>query len=267
MKLKTHWVQNIRPVELALLIKKITGNKRIVLNHGKFKFYLDVWSNLYWNLFNTQLEEIIYEQSWTEFITNFLSPGKTFIDLGANEGWFSIYAASKVGKKGRVFSIEPQKRLAEVIQVNATLNNFENIIICNNAITMNPEDIFITLSPSLNTGSSSFIKTNRSFFWKKQKTTSKTLDDIVREHNLNSIELIKIDIEGYELFALKSGEELLRKKIIKNILIDFHENQLNNLGTSTKEIKSYLTALGYIQKRYNNVDYFSSEIEHSSRPI
>lgn len=260
MKLRTHFAQSIRPLELALFLKKITGNKRTVLQHGKFKFFLDTWSNLYWSLFNSKLEEQMYEPLWTNFIVNTLQTGDTFIDLGANEGWFSIYAANKVGKKGKIFSIEPQNRLTEIIRTNASLNNLENITICNNAIALEPGNISIILSPSLNTGSSSIIKSKRNCLWSKQIVVAKRLEDLAEDYNISFINLIKIDIEGYELYALKSAENLLKQTLIKNILIDFHEVQLNKLSTSVIEIKNYLNSFGYFEKSQYGVNYFSSEV-------
>ena len=59
------------------------------------------------------------------------------------------------------------------------------------------------------------------------------------------VKLMKVDIEGYELFALKGGENLLKENRIKNIIVEMHPIQLEKLGQSIGEIENLLTQYGY----------------------
>jgi len=257
MALKTHYIQKIRPMELASLLKSLLFKKREILAHGNFKFLLDTYSDFYWNLYDEQLNELIYDPAFTKFIVNYLQTGDTFVDLGANEGWFSIYAAECVGSTGKVYSIEPQNRLTNVIETNAKLNSLENIIVLNTAIGEREEYVNITLSPSLNSGSSSLVKNSRGLFWKKQKTKVQRFDKLFENEKINHIDLIKIDIEGYEFSAIKSMEKMLKAKQIKAILVELHESQLLKLGTSSAEIQSYLAGFGYHSRTLDNTPYFT----------
>jgi len=56
-----------------------------------------------------------------------LPPGGIFIDLGANEGYFSVIGSKLVGMAGRVLAFEPQSRLQPVINRNSTLNSCDNV--------------------------------------------------------------------------------------------------------------------------------------------
>ncbi len=255
--MKTHFVQQIRPVELASLFKFIISPKRKVIKHGNFNFFVDTWSDFYWSLFDPNLQEITYDPGFTNFIKSYLKPGDTFIDLGANEGWFSIHASAMVTSTGKIYSIEPQHRLKNVIEKNIDLNQMTNITVIPLAISETEMEIDITLSPSLNSGSTSIIKNSRSKFWKKQKTNTKRLDTLFEDYQMGHVNLIKIDIEGYEFSAIKSMENLLKNKLVDTILVEFHEKQLSIMNTSEAAIIAYFKELGYRRKSKSNIHYFT----------
>ena len=234
----------VRPIELAAFLKKVLLIKRRHVNVNDHQWYLDPVSNFGYRL----LSDKYYEPEMTEQILGLLNEGDSFIDLGANEGYFSILASKKVGKKGKVFCIEPQERLWEVILKNINKNNCYNIVLIPFAVSDKISEISISLSPSINTGSSSFVKESRRQLWKTQQLFATTLDDLFLMNDAHAVKLIKIDIEGFEFFALKGGVKILEKKIIKNILIEFHPEQLKTLGQSADEIKAFLKKYGYQER-------------------
>lgn len=62
-----------------------------------------------------------YEEDMVAVLEKYVSRGSIFIDLGANEGYFSVVAAPLVGAEGRVLAIEPPHHLSDVIVANAIL--------------------------------------------------------------------------------------------------------------------------------------------------
>ena len=60
-------------------------------------------------------------------LAHFLKPGATFVDVGANAGLYSVYAAKKVGHSGRVFAFEPSRREAASLNMNADINRLTNL--------------------------------------------------------------------------------------------------------------------------------------------
>jgi len=243
--------EKIRPIELASIIKKFIGVKRgeHALENG-CTFYVDPASNFGLRL----IKDGKYEPVCADAIISLLNEGDTFVDLGANEGYFSILASKKVGKNGKVFSIEPQQRLWEVIQKNYELNYCSNSTIIPYAVGEKEEKLVINLYPSINTGASSLsneknfgkTKTNiRKKFFGTQKIQVKQLDKLAEDYHIGKINLIKIDIEGFEFFALKSAQNLLKNKLIEHVFVEFHPSQLKDLGQTTEEIIAFLNSLGY----------------------
>lgn len=241
--------KKVRPIELAFLLKKFLLIKRSIKKINGFNWFIDPISDFGLRL----VEEGSYEKEMTALILDNLSENDTFVDLGGNEGYFSILASEKVRQGGKIYCIEPQQRLWNVILNNIQLNRCKNICLFPFAISDKEATIELTLSPDINTGSSTFAADARRSFWKKQTINAETLDSLFYQ-KVNSIELIKIDIEGFELFALKGAEKLLKNKIIKKLIIELHPPQLATLGQSIDDVEKYLLAFGY--KENNGVYQF-----------
>ena len=121
----------------------------------------------------------------------------TFIDVGANIGYFSIFAEKIYNSK--VIAIEPSLREISRFKENMELNNCKNIVTHTCACGSEEKTSFLNLSnfenPSMNYISSS--RTTDSVIVKV-----KTIDSLLHSTNLTDITLCKIDVEGYELDVL-----------------------------------------------------------------
>jgi len=245
-------IMHTRPVELGLFLKRILRIKRVKREIGGIILSLDPASAFGRCLITSGY----YEPGMTAAIEDLLSEGDTFIDLGGNEGYFSVIAAKKVGKTGKVFCLEPQERLWSTIFRNLYYNDITQCVLLPYAISNSRGVAKIVLAPSLNTGASSLAKSNRSLCWPKQEVISCSLDEISHSYEMNRVKLIKIDIEGYELNALHSAADLLTKKKIRNILIEIHPHQLRLLKQTPEEVFELLTGYGYTHTQLHGVDLF-----------
>jgi FkbM family methyltransferase len=259
MRLKFYKIlgQKIRPIELGLILKNIFRIKRRVYHFEDLVFFIDPVSNFGIRI----MQDGYYEKKNTRTINELLSAGDTFIDIGANEGYFSILASKIVSKRGKVISIEPQRRLWPVIAQNIMLNDCINIQLLPFAVGEKNEDINIILTPSTNTGSSTLISNNRNILWKRQGSKTKRLDHIVEFLNIDKIRLVKVDVEGFEFFVIKSGERLLEKGIIENLLIEFHASMLKKFDVTETDIVNYLSNLGYSRSTVNEELFVKRNIE------
>ena len=73
-----------------------------------------------------------FEKDEIQFVKNYLKNGDTFFDIGANIGLYSIVAAKIVGNNGKVFGFEPTPTTFSRFLMNVSLNNFDDIVVCNN---------------------------------------------------------------------------------------------------------------------------------------
>ncbi|MFT4661270.1 MAG: FkbM family methyltransferase [Patiriisocius sp.] len=242
--------RKLRPVELAMFAKWILRIERKIVKFDDGRQYsVDPISDLGIKL----VEDGFYEPEMTHTLNSLLEEGDTFVDLGSNEGYFSILASKLCGQKGGIFAIEPQCRLWNVILNNVSLNKCTNVQIVPFGVGSSSSELTMNLYPTLNSGASSFAE-NFSFKISFEKIRRKIygqqavriikLDDL-EETFPNAIKLIKIDIEGFEFEALKGASKLLQKKVFKHLLIETHAHALESMNQSIEEMNSFLLNHGY----------------------
>jgi FkbM family methyltransferase len=156
----------------------------------------------------------------------YLPAGSTFIDVGANMGYWSAKAASLVGKSGAVHSFEPVPPFFVSVHRLAASNPKHNIYANNLACGAQAGQIEMAVvvpdaanysNFDTNIGSSSALP---GFLAHEPTLTQKTivnvirLDDYIQENNidLGRVGLIKIDVEGYESFCLDGMKNTLSKQ-------------------------------------------------------
>ena len=234
------FLRSIRPCELALALKWVLRVSRREVTIGKTRFWLDPASDFGARL----LDEGTYEPSISRCLEEILEPGGVFLDVGANEGWFTLEAGRLVGAEGRVFCIEPQQRLWPVILRNLALNALTNCVLLPFAIGSQPGPANLTLTPTLNSGASTLAPSGRQSVWSRQPVTVVALDDIAGLHR-ERIALAKVDVEGYEVEVVRSATRLMKQRKIERWLIETHPKQLQRLGSSVRQLESLLSEHGY----------------------
>ena len=152
-----------------------------------------------------------YEPQTTRFIATRLSPGATFVDVGANVGYFSMLAASRVGSEGRVYAFEPNKNLHGDFKRSVQINGFENRVrlteVALSSADADEVDFFISLAEA-NTGLSTLtpakghLDTGSLSLTHKITVPSRTFESWMKETGLSRIDMLKIDVEGAEEIVL-----------------------------------------------------------------
>lgn len=134
-----------------------------------------------------------------ERITAGLRPGDTFVDLGANVGVFSLYAAKAVGPEGCVLAIEPAPAMLERLRFNVSANGFRNVRVAPVAVGEARGEAALHTLPDAH-GSSSLHEMPGST---PQTTVPvEPLLALLSAHGIGRIDAMKADIEGYEDRAL-----------------------------------------------------------------
>ena len=164
-----------------------------------------------------------------------------FIDCGCNYGFYSFYTAS-LNKNNTIISIEASKNTSVEFVKNHKLNNFSNIIFFNKAVTdMNNQQILFY--ESINDWESS--QTHKDFnFEKTTKIESINIDTLVKKYDLKKYNtIIKLDIEGNEMSAIKGGLEFI-KETSPLIIIEFSKFIFNK-KENKDYFKNFLTTFDY----------------------
>jgi FkbM family methyltransferase len=240
---------SVRPAQLASALKRILFiRRRVTRARNGLAYWVDPVSIFGLKLLSTGT----YEAEMTELVATLLRPGDVFVDVGGNEGYFSILAGSRV-KDGQVFCIEPQRRLLPVIERNIQLNSIPSIFVQNLAFSDTRGSAELFLRPSTNTGASSFFRN-----WKvggaTQTVDTITLDQFIAEKSLKRIRLIKIDCEGAEGLVIKGAENSLRNRVFDFLAVDYH-SQIKS-ASDCDAIHAQIQSAGYGLAKFGSVNIY-----------
>src|SRR4030095_8038429 len=187
----------------SLGIANRTYKKRL---HDSFYMFLNPTEHIQQQLFWYGY----YEKELGDLLKKIIKPGDVFLDLGANIGYFSMLVANN-SPSVKVISFEPVASLFQKMNDNISLNNIKSISAINAAAGETNEDKALFDSATDNLGMSSF-KQPENYSGKKEKVKVVTIDDWFKTSGLSKIDVIKLDIEGSELAALKGMKEVLQKQ-------------------------------------------------------
>jgi FkbM family methyltransferase len=245
-------LRRVRPIELGATLKWLCGITYRETAIGARRFWLDPASDLGEML----LTDGYYELEVSALLVGLLQPGDTFVDVGANEGYFSLLASEKVGASGRVIAIEPQARLWPTIIQNMALNRRFNWTLVPSAIGECEGEVDLILYPSINTGASTLVKDGRKAHFARQRAMVMPLAAVFRACSVGPVAVMKIDIEGFELNALRSLGDFLSAGHVNHILVELHPKQLKSLGPSVEQVAEILTGAGYLKMSTTVVEHW-----------
>jgi FkbM family methyltransferase len=149
-----------------------------------------------------------YDPASLGFISRTLSDGDTFIDIGANMGCFTLVGSELVGSRGRVIAFEPIENVAVLLEQNVRMNGQENVTIVKKAVYEENTVLPFYLARKENLGMSSMFRHDTES-GSIVNVDALTLDSYLKSDNITKLKLIKIDIEGAELPALRGMERTI----------------------------------------------------------
>lgn len=181
----------------------------------------------------------IVERSYEEFMLQIAEESSVIFDVGANIGYYTVQFSEI--SDGEIYAFEPMNYQHETLQKNLELNSLTNIHPVKKIVSNTNSLARIYFSGMENTAASSLVNKTDQY----EEIQCITLDDFCKDNDIEEIDLIKIDVEGYELKALKGLQNMLKSQKISHLFIEIVEKHLNNAGTSAKEICDYLESHNY----------------------
>jgi len=180
----------------------------------------------------------------------FLKPGDTFVDCGANIGYWSVFAAGIVGEKGAVVSIEANPDTFKLLQRNLGINQFGEALNC--AVTSKPGQ-FNLFVPREGGDVYSSLKIGglvREAGTESYQVEGRTLDDIVTALSIKKIKLVKIDVEGAEMDVLRASGKILND-IRPILIVEYGMNTWPIFNSSAQDLQKFIAEKKYRCWLYN----------------
>jgi FkbM family methyltransferase len=167
-----------------------------------------------------------YEAHLTRYFADHLRAGSVFVDVGANCGYFSLLAAGLTGASGRIFAFEPNPPVFDELSRHVQLNSVgDRVRMFKLALSdARVEGVPLFVSP-LQSGLSTFITqraTSEQCFGRPGTVSVETVTfDEWREHeSADHVDLMKIDVEGFEAQVLAGMIRSLRARRIRRIVCE-----------------------------------------------
>lgn len=207
-----------------LKIVNLNGKDVALLEGDK---YVSKWAQ--------EMGRLDHDQNMLPYVLPIIKEGDTVMDVGAFIGDHTIAYAKKAGVSGRVIAFEPNHESFECLKFN--MKEFENAELRKEALSDEVCRVRIN-EVEENAGRANVEKS-------KKGIKCVTIDSL----NLDKLDFIKIDAEGFEHKILKGAEETI-KRLKPIMLIEIVNDYLLRNKTSNNDIYIYLAELGY---NYRNV--------------
>ena len=236
---------------------------RILMRTGLCRFLLLKQKNYVLRFFPTPfLRELWidkeYQYTANIFFSDYLKFGDAVVDIGANIGTVTLESAVKVSSKGRVYSIEPNKKIFKFLAENIKLNNLQNVKIFNVALGEKNDSVFFSSKRSDDLNSVSITEQGEEISLCK-------LDDL--PINESKINLMKIDVLGYEKFVFGGAKKIL--KMTECIHLPIIPSDCERYGYDFNDIFEMLRNLGFQLFTFSekNISAIKSNFNSKSQDI
>jgi FkbM family methyltransferase len=179
-----------------------------------------------------------WEPHFDVIINNLIKNGDCVIDCGANFGYNSVLMGKIIGNNGKLISFEPQNLIYQQLNGNLILNNIFNSFTYKNIVS-NTSNLTLELN-SVDLSSSWVNIGDTSVGHGGEKINTITIDDL----NLNNVNFIKIDVQGFEYFVLNGALNTIQN-YKPDIFIEIENHLIEKFNITEDMIYSKLKSFGY----------------------
>lgn len=214
--------------EHLYILLKPKGFLQINIMNSQIKFKLDTTDTP-----NSMTADLLLSQDFsseafeTRLFCELIRPGMVVVDIGANIGYYSLIGSQLVGKKGKVYALEPDPSNFDMLLKNIQANNYKNIIPSKKAVGDHSGHIRLYMSEHASGHSIGPLPQSIGSIL----VPIERLDDFFIG-KLSPINLVKMDIEGAEMLAFKGMGKIIEANRGLKILTEFFPRQLESCGSS-----------------------------------
>lgn len=186
----------------------------------------------------------LYEENVMNFLKDYLKPGMTVFDPGANMGYFAAKCLGMVLPGGRVYSFEPSNTCLQRLRANNTIDKIEGWTLMPMALTDHSGEMTFFDTPRVITrGYACLEGVSTPGDRIAHRVTVTMVDAFCADHGIARVDFLKLDIEGSELPALRGAKNMIAKGAIPVILVETTLTETDRQITA--DIDALLRGAGY----------------------
>ena len=186
----------------------------------------------------------MFEAKYLKVMDSLLENSDITLDVGGNIGQYALYFATKSKK---VYTFEPMPSMIERLKHHIKINHLENKLeLVTKALSNENGTMRFSLPSAANSGTATTILGRKANTDEIIEVEAITLDEFIAKNNITGrIDLIKIDIEGAELFALQGMTKLLSGRDNPILILEMNDEMMNLAGYTFEDVLSFLKKFGY----------------------
>lgn len=172
-----------------------------------------------------------------ELLKKHIKSGDTVLDIGANIGFYATILSDIVGEKGKIHCFEPDT--TNFNHLKKTTASYKNIIINNKAVGPKTEKLKIYTSKELNVDHRTYKPEQ---YDKEIEIDAVSIDDYLKG---TKVDFIKMDIQGFEMEAMKGMKDTLKNNPKVKMISEFWPYGLRKAGSSLPDFFNLLKELNF----------------------
>ena len=200
----------------------------------------------------------LYEYFDMRFLLKYLNHSDQFLDIGANSGVYTVLASAV--KKANVLAFEPIPDTYQRFMENVRLNDISTTVNCiNKGLSSEPGELLFTK----NNDATNHVKDEKQASEDTIRVEVSTLDAELLKHSFEP-SVMKIDVEGYELFVLSGAKALLKSESLNVVIIELNDSG-SRYGVEDSAVISTLIDSGFTAYDYEPETNEFVELEKGSK--
>jgi len=207
---------------------------KIKLGNWLFKSCFPLYNFTYSRFkLKTDLSEI-------NLLKSLVKEGHHVLDIGGNIGFYAKLLSKLVGPNGKVYSFEPEKINFKYLQKNTA--GLNNVVLFNSAVSDKKGILKVYTSKLLNVDHRTYPIHN---YDTVEEIEALSIDDLMAQKIIPKVDVIKIDIQGFEVSAFEGMKNLLKTNNSLKILAEYWPHGFKRAGTSALLFYKFFSDLGY----------------------
>ncbi len=174
----------------------------------------------------------VYEKSESIFIQSICFKGMKALDIGANIGYYTTLISQIAGENGKILALEPDPESYKFLSKTINSCKFKNILPFPIAASDIKQKLPLFISKD-NRGDNRLYQTDQ--LRKSIEVNCLTIDELLIENNISTLDLIKIDIQGYEPKVFKGMKKIIRNSDKLILLTEFWPKGILKAGENPKD--------------------------------
>jgi FkbM family methyltransferase len=185
----------------------------------------------------------LYENTEARFFKSVCKPGMTFLDIGANTGLYTALALPRIGSEGRVVALEPDRESFEYLRKTVIANHADNVTCVSKAAADYSGVVKLFVSEN-NRGDNRLYDNELSTA--SYEVEVSPVDLLLKELGIATVDLVKIDVQGFEGRVLRGMRETIARSPNLTILMEFWPHGLQCAQTNPAELLTNLQGMGLV---------------------